>query len=511
MPKKFYVTTPIYYVNDVPHIGHSYTTIAADVLARYHRLLGEEVFFLTGTDEHGAKVAASAKESGKTPQEFCDEVADRFKKTWKLLNISNNCFIRTTDKEHEESVQKFLAKINERGFIYKGEYEGLYCQGCERFYLPDDLVDGKCPFHFTKPRPITEENYFFKLSFFQDKLIKLIETAKFEIFPEERRNEVLGKLKSGVEDISISRGSVEWGVSFPLDSSHTVYVWVDALINYISAVGYGRKENDFLKWWPAQVHLMAKDILWFHAVIWPAMLLAAELELPRKLFVHGFFTVNKQKMSKSLGNVIDPWALSEKYGVDGIRHFLLSEFPFGADGDFSIRRLEERYNSDLANDLGNLLHRFLPVVVKSCQGKVPDPAGKPTHLEKELEALSDEVTGNVTSLMEQLKLKETLEEIWRLVRKAHKYLDETAPWSLAKAGETERLSTVIYNLAEIMRIIALLISPFMPTTAEKFWKQLGVEESLATQILPQGARWGGFRPGAMVKLAQPLFPRLEID
>ncbi len=504
MNSKCFITTPIYYVNDVPHIGHSYTTIAADAIARYNRLIGNTVFFLTGTDEHGAKVAQSAKREGKTPQQFCDDVVQEFVDTWKLLNISNDFFVRTTSSEHIESVQKFLTVLYDKGFIYKGKYSGLYCQGCERFYTTDDLVDKKCPYHLSEPQLITEENYFFKLSSFQNDLIHIIETNQFQICPNERKNEILGKLKKGVEDISISRGSVEWGINFPFDKTHTVYVWVDALINYISAIGYGRNNDMFSTWWPAQVHLMAKDILWFHAVIWPAMLLAAGLELPQRLFVHGFFTVDKQKMSKSLGNAIAPSELNKKYGADTIRYFLFAEFPFGTDGDFSIERFELRYTANLANDLGNLINRVLNMVNKYFAGIIPEPANS---VSCELSLLTKDFPSKIDVAFKALNLQLVLNYIWELITAANRYVQDNAPWNLAKNNDP-KLNYVLYNLMESIRLISLYLYPFMPETSLKINSQLGFDKNFS---LPwsQSVIWGQLKPGTKIGNLYPIFPKLE--
>lgn len=484
MNKKFYVTTPIYYVNDVPHVGHAYTTIAADVVARYHRLLEEDVFFLTGTDEHGAKVASAAKEAGKKPKEFCNQVVARFIDAWKNLNISNDYFIRTTHPRHEKIVQELLQKVYDRGFIYKGIYEGLYCVGCEKFLIETDLVDGRCPLHPNqKPVKQKEKNYFFKLSDFRIKLIKAIEDKTdpnyYEILPKERRNEVLGKLKQGLGDVSISRATVEWGIPIPWDKTQTVYVWIDALLNYYTATylvenklaplvfSFGNKKN----FWPPDLHLVGKDILWFHAVIWEAFLLAAGLPLPKMVFAHGFFTINGQKMSKSLGNVISPDDLIEKIGVDGARYLMLSEFPFGDDGDISLEKFKTRYNADLANGLGNLVAR----IAKLCELRK-------VKLNKILpRILLSSIQGRYREHLERYQFHLVLDELWRDIKKIDIDINNEKPWESNDAGK-------IANYARRLKHIAFALQPFLPQTAEKIAKQFA---------------------GPEIKSGPPLFPRLR--
>jgi methionyl-tRNA synthetase len=454
---KFYLTTPIYYVNDIPHVGHAYTTIAADVLARYHRILGDQTFFLTGTDEHGAKVAEAAKARGLEPKEFCDEVAPNFRETWRKLNISHDYFIRTTDPGHEKIVSDFLLKIYENGDIYKGTYEGLYCVGCEKFLTEVDLVDGLCPYHKKKPVKQGEENYFFRLSQYVQKLIKAISDPKdpnhYQIGPESRYNEVLSKLKLGVGDISISRAEVTWGIPIPWDPTQTIYVWVDALINYYSATLITQRPN----LWPAELHLMAKDILWFHAVIWPAMLIAAGLKPPKEVFAHGFFTVEGEKMSKTIGNVILPEALVDKFGADGTRYLLLSEFPFGSDGDLSLKRLEERYNSDLANGLGNLVQRLAALAQKAGVSVEP-PAEKPL------------LDLSYRTSLDKKDFQGALNYIWKKISSTDKKIENTKPWELIKR-DPQKAETVLDNLVRQIREINELLLPFMPETAAKIHEQ----------------------------------------
>lgn len=507
----FYVTTPIYYVNDVPHIGHSYTTIAADVLARYHKATGKRVFFLTGTDEHGIKVQESAIKAGESPQEFSDRIAAQFKKAWEVLNIDCSNFIRTTEPHHVKAVQNVLQALFDGGHIYKGQYDALYCTGCEQFKTTSDLVNGKCPDHKMEPEARSEECYLFKLSQFQERLLNLIQEDELAIQPQERKNEIVSFLeKEKLQDISISRmrEKVSWAIPLPFDESHTTYVWVDAFLNYLTGLGWPEDSEAFDLFWPPTIQLMAKDILRVHATIWPAILLAIGIAPAREYFIHGYFTVNGEKMSKSIGNAIDPVELSAKYGADVIRYFILSEFPFGADGDFSIRRLEESFNSDLANDLGNLLHRSVPMMEKYCDGIVPVPK-ELDELEKDLKKKAVEVLGSLDGLMQELKFREVLSLYWEFVRKANKYIDSAAPWALAREGKTERLNTVMYSIMESIRIITILISPFMPETASKMWDQMGIPESLSSQMFPRDAMWGNLEPGARVRRAEPLFPRIQ--
>lgn len=466
--EKYFVTTPIYYVNDVPHIGHAYTTVSADVLARYWRekLGRKNVFFLTGTDEHGAKVAWSAKEAGKTPKEFADSVAPRFQEAWELLNIEYNYFIRTTDQRHEKIVQEILQDIYDKGYIYEGVYEGLYCEGCEKFLAKEDLIDGKCPLHPNKePVYQKEKNHFFRLSSFKDRLLEIFGKDEYQILPESRKNEILGKLQGELQDVSVSRAGVSWGVSVPWDKEQTVYVWVDALFNYYSATRFLKDKGGF---WPPKLHLVGKDILWFHTVIWTALLLAAELPLPKKVFAHGFFTISGQKMSKSLGNVISPAQLVERYGAEGSRYLLLSEFPFGEDGDFSFDKLDTRYNADLANGLGNLVAR----VAKVCENTnlAVTPSGKYT------------LHPSVSQSLDSLKFDLALQAVRESVTEKNKQIDIHKIWE--RSGEKQQVLT---KLVEGIRQIASDIKPFLPETAEKIEKQFA---------------------GPKIKTSEPLFPRI---
>jgi methionyl-tRNA synthetase len=470
---KFYITTPIYYVNDIPHIGHSYTTIASDIMARWKRLNGFDVFFLTGTDEHGAKIVSAAKENGKTPQQLCNEMSAKFKEAWELLNISYTDFIHTTERRHFISVKKILSILFDKDFIFKKKYEELYCIGCERFYAQKDLDEnGCCLFHKTKPVLQSEENYFFRLSSFQNALIDRIMNANhrehIEIQPEERRNEIIGKLKLGLEDISFSRSAVEWGIPLPFDGGQTTYVWVDALINYITGVGYQKNEAKFKKYWPADMHLMAKDILWFHSVIWPAILIGAGLPLPKKLYSHGFFTMNGNKMSKSLGNVISPRKLVDKYGVDAARYLVVTIIPFGPDGDISWQGLTLKYNTDLANNLGNLISRTLKMTEKYFNLYVPQTVPN-LELARKVAAVLKEKFALDMDNMQFHKAAETLQNAITLV---NRQIEIDAPWKLAKT-DTDKLASCIYAYLQAVDIITMYLLPFMPTVAEKIWQITG--------------------------------------
>jgi methionyl-tRNA synthetase len=455
MNNKYYVTTPIYYINDVPHIGHAYTTVAADVLARYHRKKGDEVFFLTGTDEHGAKIAEAAIKAGKSPQDFVDELELKFKEAWKKLNISYDEFFRTTNPDHEKQVQEFVQKLKDGGFVEKRSYEGLYCVGCEKFLKESELIDGKCPDHQKEPVRQKEENYFFKLSQFGDKILEKIESGEFEIGPETRRNEIAGKIKQGLEDISISRAAVEWGVSFPGDDKQTIYVWIDALLNYYTATKIYKKDG----FWPANLHLMAKDIVWFHGVIWPALLLALDLPLPKKIFVHGFFTVDNQKMSKSIGNVLDPNYLVDKFGVDAVRYATLREFPFGEDGDFSEEKIATHYNN-LANNIGNLLQRTISMINKyNIEVKSNNTEAKSQKID-------------INAEISTLDFMSALKKIDDFCMAQNKYIAESEPWTLAKEDKKAELAEVLINVYNNLALLPELLEPFMPETAVKIRKQL---------------------------------------
>jgi methionyl-tRNA synthetase len=524
MSNKYYITTPIYYVNAEPHIGTAYTTIAADVIARYKKLCGLEVFYLTGTDEHGQKILRSATAAGLKPKEFVDSIVTQYKKNWSDLNIKYDMFIRTTDEKHEKAVRTLFAKIAEAGDIYKGKYSGWYCTACERYITLKESPDKKCPVCQRPTEFFEEENYFFKLSKYRDKMLALLKERRDFIEPASRYNEILYRVEMGLEDISVSRASFDWGIPMPMDPKHIIWVWFDALTNYLSGIGY--PDESYKKFWPADVHLIAKDILWFHSVIWPCMLMSAGLEPPRKIFAHGWWTMNSDKISKSKGNVIYPRDVIAKFGacpahnsgekdttansrlmcgVDALRYFMLREMPFGQDGDFSFTALSNRYHNELGNELGNLVMRALAMIEKYYGGKIPAPANVDPSTEA-LKQLLASVQTAVMDNMEHLHFSIALEKIWELVRWANKYVDETKPWALAKE-KSIRLNDIMYNLAETIRIISVYISPFMPATAEAINSQLNLSEAAIS--IPAGLAFGQTKAGTQVSKAAPLFPKTE--
>lgn len=504
---KFYITTPIYYSNSEPHIGTAYCTVVADTLARYYRLREYDVFFLTGLDEHGPKLARSAEERGYTPKEFVDMMAEKFLKTWERMGITNDDFIRTTQERHEIVVQRIFQELYDKGYLYKGSYAGWYCTPCETYWGEDELREGKCPNCERTVEWLEEETYYFKLSLFSEALLKHIEENPQFVFPESRRNEVISFIKQGLKDISATRSTVKWGVLVPFDPKHTVYVWFDALINYISALGYLREDNEkFNIYWPADIHLIGKDILRFHAIIWPAILMALDLPLPKTILAHGFWTIRGGKISKSKGNRVDPHELMNLYGVDPLRYFLLREVSLGLDGEYSDSAFHRRYQSDLANDLGNLLNRVITVTEKYKEGKVPEPSS-PGERERELFNIIENSIKNVESSMENLNPASALNSIWEIVQSANRYIDQSAPWNLEKMGKIESLNTVIYTLLETLRKLSILLYPFIPNTAEKIQDQLGYKDKQFAWDLLWNAR---IPVGQRVQRGKVLFPRVDI-
>jgi len=514
LTRPFYITTPIYYVNDRPHIGHAYTTICADLVARFHRLAGREVFFLTGTDEHGSKIAEAAEAAGVDPQTFCDRVVAQFVSRWQKLSISNDEFVRTTSERHTQAVRKILDAMrvarteDGREVVYSGYYEGLYCTGCEKFLTEKELVDGECPYHRKPPEKLREKNYFFRLTAYTDKIKSLIESGELRILPEERRREVLGLINQELPDFSLSRESVNWGIPLTFDTSQVAYVWVDALSNYISAIGYGDDQESFDRWWNRGevVHFMAKDILKFHCLYWPAMLMAAGVKLPETIFLHGFFTVDGEKMSKSLGNQIDPLDMIEKFGVDGTRYLLTTQYPFGVDGDIQARRFTTQYNSDLANDLGNLASRVVKVIQTNCDGKLPEANGDIDGLDG-LIKLAESTARTAYEHIERFELHHAIAAGINLVRATNKFFNDTAPWKLAKAGNRVALGGVLNACCETLRIASIVLYPVMPSKMTELRNVLGLSHTDLT--LENAERFSVMTPGTEIRLEQPLFPRLE--
>ncbi|MBI1920236.1 MAG: methionine--tRNA ligase [Geobacter sp.] len=502
---RFYLTTPIYYVNDVPHIGHAYTTLAADVLARHHRMKGDEVFFLTGTDEHGQKVEKAANAAGETPLELADRVVKRFQALWEKLDISYTDFIRTTQERHKKGVAHIFKSLIDKGDIYLGEYEDWYCTPCETFWTETQLIDFKCPDCNRPVEKLKEESYFFRMSKYQEQLLAHIEANPDFIQPKSKRNEILSFVKEGLRDLSVSRTTFTWGIPVPGNEKHVIYVWFDALTNYITALGYPETGGNFEKFWPVDVHLIGKDILRFHSVYWPTFLMAAGLPLPNKVFAHGWWTVEGQKMSKSLQNVVEPNMLIDKYGVDAVRYFLLREVPFGLDGDFSHSALVHRINSDLANDLGNLLNRSTAMINKYFEGIV-QPTGPLQEIDESLKSRTEAMVVQVESHLGDLAFSKALQAIWEVISAGNKYIDESAPWTLAKdPAQKERLATVMYCILESQRICHHLLAPFMPETAKKALGYLGWDAEPAAS----GLQWGGLKEGTSVVKAEALFPRIE--
>ncbi|MBV9663962.1 MAG: methionine--tRNA ligase [Actinobacteria bacterium] len=498
---RFYVTTPIYYVNDAPHIGHAYTTVVADALARWHRLAGDEVFFLTGTDEHGVKIQRTAEAQGITPRELADRTSARFAEAWKLLDISYDDFIRTTEPRHYTSVQAFLQKIYDNGDIELATYEGLYCVSCEDYYTEAQAVDGHCPIHGRQLEHLSEDNYFFKLSRYEQRLLDWYDAVPDAVLPPTKRNEALGFIKQGLQDISITRTSTRWGVPVPWDDRHVFYVWYDALINYITAIGYGTDDERFATWWPVVHHLIGKEIIRFHCVWWPAMCLAAGIDPPLQVLVHGWLLVGGEKMSKTALNQIAPADLVADFGVDAYRYHFLRDKPLGPDGDFSYEGMVARYNSDLANNLGNLLSRVATVVDKKCGGTGPAPKS-----DSPLAAVAAEALAASTAAWERAAPNEALEATWQLIREANAYLEANEPW---KAEPGPAVEAVLGDALEALRIVALLASPALPSTCAEIWRRLGLSGALDDQRVPEAAAWGQYPGGLRVEKGDPLFPRLS--
>ncbi|HEX5614009.1 MAG TPA: methionine--tRNA ligase [Acidimicrobiia bacterium] len=504
MPRPFYVTTPIYYVNDEPHIGHAYTTVAGDVLTRWRRMWGDDVSFLTGTDEHGLKIQRAAESAGMSPREMADGTSQKFRDAWHILDIANDDFIRTTEDRHYTAVAKFLQALYDNGDVYLGTYEGLYCVACEAYYAEDDLVGGNCPIHGRPVEFVSEENYFFALSKYEDALLAHYTEHPEAVRPDGRRKEVLGLIRQGLRDFSMSRTSITWGVPLPWDDRHVAYVWSDALVNYCTAVGYGTEPERFERYWPPAYHLIGKDILRFHAVYWPAMLMSAGLPLPECVFAHGFLLVGGEKMSKTRLNQITPRELVDVFGSDGFRYHFMADQRFGPDGEFSYEAMVARYNADLANNFGNLANRVLNMAVNYVDGAVPDArADGPLR-----DAAADAFAG-LQSALERVDFADGFGAVWNLIRAANAYIEDRQPWALHKAGDAAAVAAVLGDCLEALRVVALLSWPVIPRASAELWRRLGLAGSPGDQRLPDAAQWGGLPAGNALEKGAPLFPRLD--
>ena len=497
---RFYLTTPIYYVNDMPHLGHAYTMVNADAISRWHRLSGDDVLFVTGTDEHGLKIARAAEQNGMTPQEWTDRMSKRFVEAWQELEISNDRFVRTTDPRHHATVAELLGRIHANGYIRLDTYHGPYCVGCEAYYTPEELVNGNCPVHATPADEVEEENYFFELSRFGDRLLKWYEDNPRAVMPESRRNEAIGFIRGGLKDISITRASLDWGVKVPWDPSHVFYVWYDALVNYVTAAGFGDDDAGFAAWWPAVHHLIGKDILRFHCVWWPAMCMAAGIDPPANIFVHGWLLVGGEKMAKSRLNQVSPTDLAREIGVDALRYHLLRDTPLGPDGDFTYEGVVARYNADLANNLGNLLARVTAVVAGKCGGRGPAPTTTGSRLAREA-ALACSAS---RSAWERFAPHEALEAGWKLLRETNAELEAVEPWRKEPGVQVD---DVLGDALEVLRIVAILASPAMPAACSEIWRRIGLHGTPLDARFPRDTQWGGYPGGLTVERGSPLFPR----